>query len=869
MNSRLHSAHSHRAPSSSGGNVGRDGSLEDRFQRLQQENNGLKLQRNELEEKLKELKTKFRRLLKDIKMTDADVDRLTSMGGDKESAVLGHLSPNHQAVEISQLNQKVATLTAQLQQQQLQHVGGGPVTNSQALQAEIMTLKVERLNDQRALENARNELNRMQEYVNTLQSQQQHRSHDQPLQQYQAEVNRLRERANADARAIENLVRERDSFSLQVRLLQDEEASGKSRGGLDPLSLIELQSSINDKATQITVLTNRLSYTQTQVNTLRGECERLVDEMRNVHNQHADVKKQLFDAQHQNAALSIRCDRMNELEQALLNKNEELLKVEQEVLKLIDKLQSCSRETELQIRRELNDRINELESMRDEADKARRGREKDVMLLQQELAEAKRRGDVALADLEVYRKELDKVQGERQDLAERSVLYGTMSTITDVDDDVHKALAMAHIRRRAGQSVLSEAPHGATMAGGALDMWEGMAWNDEWESGKLREALATAALNMELAETRCMQLTREAEDRDASAKGVAHERDVLLEENIEMRRRISNVQTMFVKQQLDKYREVMSSGQTNTGSVIFTISNISCDPRIQQMPDGSLYSPTLFISLDGLEGYHTMLSTNFYTVATALDTRFAYDALHIADTTVSQLQRTTFAFQLHQSFGLESVVVAMGEIAGSRLLTCRDGGLLFERVTLINDNGEKLGEIGVTIEVRNLFLPVLLDRPLSDMLLTADAVRAALISLRSIRSLRMQIFKATNLSEGATLMPRAYVFVTALPIDGITCLPDTTVSAQDAVACSSPIFDVVPRDFPVVLDRALVQFIAMTQVTFVVFDHNAQDVKANIGMATVPLKSLLRSPSETILVKEKLHPSGELEIGFSWVCSLE
>ncbi len=842
---------------------------------MQHENTTLKQQRNELEDKLKDLKTKFRRLLRDIKMSDADVERITGDGKDSSIGTLGPMNPNHQAVEISMLNQKVAALSAQRDalMQQLSTSSTGAASGSlQALQNEVMALKVERLNDQRLLENAKSEVSRLQQYVSALQQQQHHHQPNDQLQQYRMEVDRLKERSMADARAIENLVRERDSCALQVRLLQEESAT-RGNTGLDPLSLIELQSSINDKSTQITVLTNRLSYTQSQVNALRGECERLVEEMRAVHNQHADVKKQLFEAQHQNAALAIRCDRMNELEQALHNKNEELLKVEQELLKLIDRLQGCSRETELQVRREMNDRINELEAMREEADKVRRLRERDVILLQQELGDAKRRGDVALADADVYRKELERMQGEKQDQAERSVLYGTMSSVMDLDDDVHKAMAMANIRRRQGQSVLSNGGslRAATAAEGAaatLDMWEGMAWSDDWEAGKLREALATAALNLELAETRCMQLTHEAETRDVSAKDIARERDVLLEENIEMRRRISNVQTMFAKQQLDKYHQAVAAGQSNTGAIAFSVTRITCDPKIQQLPDGSAYNPTLFLTLDGLEGYHTMISGNFYSVSSALDIRFVYEPLHIAETTVTLLQRTTFTFQLHQSFGLESVIVAVGEISGAKLLTCRDGSTLLENIALINDNGEKIGDCSVAIDVRSLFLPVLLERPLTDMLMPADAVRTALVALRSVRSLRIQVFKGTNLCEGSPAAPRAYVFMTALAIDGITCLPDTTISAQDSVANANPIFDVVPRDFPVVLDRSLVQFIAYTRVTFVIFDHNAKDVQSNIGMVVVPLRALLKSPSETMLVKESLHPSGELEIGFSWVSSL-
>ncbi|KEG09947.1 hypothetical protein DQ04_04411080, partial [Trypanosoma grayi] len=146
----------------------------------------------------------------------------------------------------------------------------------------------------------------------------------------------------------------------------------------------------------------------------------------------------------------------------------------------------------------------------------------------------------------------------------------------------------------------------------------------------------------------------------------------------------------------------------------------------------------------------------------------------------------------------------------------------------------------------------------------AEAMRAALVALRSVVALRVQVFRAADLR--ATPPPQPYVFYTASAPSGLSCVRDTTVRTSTKAFTTDPVFDVEPIEHRVVVDQELLLFIAEGAVVFVVFDERAKEVRANLGVAEVPLRPLLASPQAVVRTTEVLHPQGTLTVGLSWVC---
>lgn len=673
--------------------------------------------------------------------------------------------------------------------------------------------------------------------------------------------------------AIDGLTKERDALTLQVRLLEEEHRSATAtQSTVDPLSMVQLQSEVHDKSSQVSLLNSRLQYAQGQIETLKAECTHLVDELKESHVANTERQKTVFQLEHDKAALQVRCSRLDEVELCLQRKSEEVVHMEQEVLKLVGSLQTCQRETEEAVRRELNARVAELQEMRDQADAQRREKERALVTANHDLTEAKRQIERLRDDLQLYRDQVTRVEKEKTEMASQLAFAGHAASEL-ADDEVHRAFAVAAIKKRQGmEKDMGVGPNGE--ANRALDLYDALSWDDHWEQAQLREALSSAALDLELAETRCQQMSEQVEQGRLQLQRTSEERDTLLEENIELRRRLSHVQTVFAKQQLQAYRAASaahSAAEANTGMISFCIRGLECEAatmtRALGIPD--LSSPTaVFFSLDGLTSYDTMLSPVVHSLADALDVHFQYANLEKDEVTIAEIQRTTFTFQLHRSTGEGSTVVGMAELPGMALLAARELSLL-ETLTLIDGEGRPLGSLAVELCCSRLMLPVLLDRPVQTARFTMSAaeVRSALVSLRAVRALRVEVFRAQDLpSTGGPTLPQPYVFYTAhSPSGALSSVSDTVVRPSNRNFTTDPVFDAAPVDHRVVVDRDLIHFIANGTIVFVVFDDQSKEVQANLGIVEVPLYPLLTSPTALIRQSEPLHPQGTLTIGLSWV----
>lgn len=296
-------------------------------------------------------------------------------------------------------------------------------------------------------------------------------------------------------------------------------------------------------------------------------------------------------------------------------------------------------------------------------------------------------------------------------------------------DELHRAYAVAALQKSSAKytslwsnesglspslRVGSDGPPMALSAEAKapLQLFEALQWDEKWEAKQLREALATAALDVELAVQQSQQERTQAEHFREQLAHMTKERDVLLEENIEMRRRLRHVQTVFAKQQMHAYRDtlkqrvgggsVVSAGvayargerpNEGAGGVPLPIAThgspedekeLASSGAMTSLPPSSLAShgqvdillrsmyledavlpllqftstaadrhqPTsLFFTLDGLLGYGTMLSPSFYSVEEGLsDVLFQYAGLSPDTLTMEEIQRTTLVLQLHHAF---------------------------------------------------------------------------------------------------------------------------------------------------------------------------------------------------------------------------
>ena len=338
-----------------------------------------------------------------------------------------------------------------------------------------------------------------------------------------------------------------------------------------------------------------------------------------------------------------------------------------------------------------------------------------------------------------------------------------------------------------------------------------------------------------------------------------------------MRHRISGVQTALARQQLRKLQEAYDNDATNSrgNNIQLTIDRIACDPDFQKCDDGSIYAPTLFFTVDGIPNFSSMVSETFYSLEETLSVRFLFEKLEAEFVNMQVVQGMQIVLQLHQAFGEESAIVAEATLSGGRLLHCRFDGIFSDALPLFSTDGEKMGHVHITVEAPNLLIPLILARPIVSPV-TPDAIRSALISFRSVVALRVQVFRASGLVGGNNnALPSPYIFYTSTSPHGVTFIKDTVVTSSNRSQTTDPVFDILPQDHTIVLDAEFIRFMHDGALSFVVFDHKAEDVQNNLGVAVVSLKDMLASPSAMITKTEPLHPQGSVEIGISWVRSIE
>ncbi|KPA80312.1 hypothetical protein ABB37_04594 [Leptomonas pyrrhocoris] len=821
---------------------------------------------------------------------------------------------------------KAALAHAQLEVQQLRSAAaqaqgtsplGGAAVPDAATTAALAAAQQEANTLRAQLQQVREELNKSLFVQQQLQAQT--GKSMEGLQQQMQDSNMAQQQLEAQYRSsVDALTREKQELALKLRLMEVDKqafesaaAAATRSGNPDPADVSAVQGELHRRASEVTLLNSRLQYAQGQVETLKGECGRLVEELKQASTAHGDTKKALFALEHEAAALRAKSSTLSDVETALQKKNEENIHLEAELMKLVGSLQSCNRETEAAVRLEFQSRLAEVQEMRDTAERERRETERKLLNSQHDLAELRRTLESVQEDLQLYRGQVAKVEKEKSVLSAQIAFAGhsaaaaAAATGVDLtDEDFHRALAVAAMKKRAGNSrsmldaVLrsshaenkdksraagaddtatngASTAEGATEATNALDLYEALNWDDDWELGQLREALATAALDLELAETRCQQMKEQVNQYRSSLHEMSEERDTLLEEGIALRGRVTHVQTIFAKQQLQAYRTAAATGRDHDGLIAFSIRGLQSqeEAMCRALGIGDLHSPVpFFFTLDGLSDYETMVGPTLYALDDVVDVRFQYDDLAKDAVTLAALEHTTFVFQLHSTNGAGSRLVAMAELPGMALLAARELSME-ESLTLLDGNGESVGSILVEFCCSHLVLPVLLGAPLSDpaatsATLSTAAIKSAMVALRTVRFLRVQVFYAEGLAGSAAdnTLPQPYVFYTAAsPLGGLSCVRDTVVRPGNKAFTTNPKFDVAPVDHRVLVDPALIRFIAFGAVSFVVFDERAREVQANLGIVEVALRPLLESPFATITTTQSLHPQGTLSLGISWV----
>ncbi|CCW59562.1 unnamed protein product [Phytomonas sp. EM1] len=903
--------------------------IEDRLERTLEENTRLKRELKEKNEKLTRVQTQFQRLAADWKRSVAETPKPRSSipsrvlqpitpNACRRASTLSHAqdpppatqlpsiarpatadgrlradiappsSPSKGPMEellacraaLRQANEEIERLHALVERATAPTSAPTPTDANAALQQQLL----ECVRQRQEIFTLQQQLMHAQAAIRTTEELQ-HQTHTREIahltQQLQASEAARQDSEQLLRQALDRVSREKDALSLRLKLLaeHEKEAEAKKAQDSDPMGLLQLQADVRDKSNQIAVLTSRLQYTQGQIETLNAECARLVEQLKHFHTNLAESKKEVLRVEYEKSGLQAKCARLEEVELTLTRRNEEVLQLEQELLKLTDALRGFNAETEQAVRRELNARIADLEAMRDQADAGRREKERMLRACQHDLADANRAQASLQADLAMYRSRLEAVQKEATELASRAA-FSSYTTKELNEEEIHRALAVAAMRKRRGEATTnppppSGAPVSDVEAAETLELYDALNWDETWEHGQLREALATAALDLELAETRCQQMAEQAARHRAQLDRLACERDALLEENLELRRRVSHVQTVFAKQQLQAYRAAVAKpdagdpAEAKNGLIQFCIRALEAEEGLPRaLGVRTIRDPvSVFFTLDGLEGYDTMLSPTLHALEEPMDVRFVYKGLGKDEITLAQIQHTLFTLQLHQVTEFGSRIVAMHEIPGIALLTARELSIE-ERFDLIDGTGEKVGWVLMEMCCSQLMLPVLLGQPLTaGALLSAAEMRAALIALRSLLFLRVHVFKAEGLAsvEGGT-MPQPYVFYTAhSPHGGLGFVRDTVVRTAGNAFTTDPVFDAIPVDHRVVVDRELIHYIAHGSIVFVVFDERAHDVRENLGVVEVSLHPLLASPTAFIRETVPLHPQGTLSFGISWI----
>lgn len=631
-------------------------------------------------------------------------------------------------------------------------------------------------------------------------------------------------------------------------------------------------------------------------------------------------------------------NRVQQLEADLALRTQEGKDMEKRLMDLVDTLQSCQREAETAVREESRAQIAQLQRDVEQAHDERRQKEKELLDARQSLKDAVRRAEILQADINMYKAHLEAqsskdyrqgVEGASASMPGQPRPELNVGSRTEGDtiprtgfsaDEMQRIMAVAALLKRS-REMCSDGTPLYKNGGDSLDLFESLGWDEKWEAKQLREALATAALDTELATQQCEELRAQAERYRLQLEKMTAERDELLEENIEWRHRITHVQTVFAKQQLHHYRQALEGAASRVdspgeqlvpgaGKVSVCLRSVVFDEAvvsILHLPDRQ-GPTTLFFTLDGLRSFDTMISPTFYSLDGGLpEFMFQYDGLSPDTTTAAEIRSTPFVLQLHQGTEQGSRIIAQGELSGARVLQAREMSME-EPLTLVTGDGVAIGHVLVEFSCAGLLLPVLLGLPgspgVSDVGLSAMEVKAAMVALRSVIALRIQVVKLEGIcgaydfydgintdvdagkqSAALDATPPAlhrstafspYVFYTSSsPLPALSPVRDTAVypltggvnTSQRIVEGSERdvvLFDAAPIEHRVTVDPEMIHFLWHSHVVFVVFDTQSSDIEQNLGTVEVPLRPLLESPQVVIQQTSVLHPRGKLTIGFSW-----
>jgi hypothetical protein len=639
-----------------------------------------------------------------------------------------------------------------------------------------------------------------------------------------------------------------------------------------------IDAAVSEQTAQLTVLARRFEDAQSHALSLQQECERLVGELRTMHNSNAEEKRRIFSLEHEKATLTVKAARTDELERALTLRTEEHMRCEQELLKMVDKLQSCSREIESQLRLEYNTRLVELEAMREDADRSRRAAEREMHSLKIELQETKRLLEASREDTTHFRTRFETASNERTDLASRLASHVASHPVTSAaaEETVARLLTTAEAERRAELN----------------DLNDGSQWDEKWELNKLREAMATATLDLELAESRAQAFERDAKLKTGAVVTCTKQRDELLEENLQLREQISGIKTSLVRRE----RAVLDDQAGKPASVTLTVDSIKSDAALLGFADadvdgtGGGVPVTLFLTVDGFPGFEAAVSDMFHTANGEVLLPFVFGGFVVNPAELKGLATERVNLQLHRSTGLESAVVGSASLPIGRLFgrCLEDAGDATLLVPLLDGTSERVAHVTLRVQVSHIALALAVLRPddwqggegprLTRPLQTsahalatlgktdvAQQLNAWLLAFRAVRGIRVSVLRCQGLTKNTKgIDPTPYVFYTATD-GGIGCVVDTVVHTRNRLTTCDPTFDGEPTDHPAVVRSSLLSYLRSTVLTFVVFDAQADDAETNLGSAIVSLARLAESPTTTLYEELTLHPAGKLFCTVSWV----
>jgi hypothetical protein len=424
------------------------------------------------------------------------------------------------------------------------------------------------------------------------------------------------------------------------------------------------------------------------------------------------------------------------------------------------------------------------------------------------------------------------------------------------------------------------------------------AWDADWEANHMREHTTTLQFDLDTATARIRELEGVVAKKDTLYTRAMEERDLLLAENLELRRRLSGIQTCFARRATDAVAK--SSGTAALTVVV----------RSTRFTDSSAQQPgTYFVSLEGLAGFDCGLSDTFAIAPSAnaaeplvvcgLALTFRIAGIPFNTEQALQLLRDAqLELQWHRVEGAGSVVVATSHCDLPVCLAgCLEGGGRYDLAAqLTGAAGTNVGSADVEVDVDDVALPMaVLPRldvsahPAARLGLTSalsrgvdeDALRTLLYAFRGVTALRVQILSCRGLplhSDGVA--PTPYVFYTAalpderrrLPSDAasypLVVVRDTAVHPRDRRATADPVFNVEPTDHPIASFTAgVADFVRHGTITFAAFDAASQREEENIGVLTVPLSDLLKhGPASTVVGTDApLVGAGRISYALSWV----